>query len=122
MAGIPGSKNIKQIGIAEYRRQMRKEAIQHLGGKCDNCGTTENLQFDHIDLKDGEKKRKLRSQGKWRDKIQSKAHLLKDENKNVRLLCKECHKKWSCAQRRAAFALLASLPLEEQIKLTNDEL
>ena len=122
MAGIPGSRNIKQIGVAEYRKQMRLEAINHLGGKCETCGTTENLQFDHIDLKDGEKKRELRKQGKWRDKIQSKAHLLKDENKNVRLLCKNCHKEWSTAQRRAAFKLLASLPLEQQIELTNAEL
>lgn len=122
MSGIPGTRNIKKIGNAAYRRAMREEAIQHLGGKCDRCGTTENLQFDHLNLKDGERKRSLRAQGKWRDKIQSKAHLLKDENKDVRLLCKSCHQEWSCAQRKAAFKLLSELSIEEQIRLTNEQL
>lgn len=30
-----------------YRRKAR--AIEHLGGVCKGCGTTKNLQFDHVD-------------------------------------------------------------------------
>jgi hypothetical protein len=40
---------------AEYRRERRKrlrqEAIERLGGECVRCGTTEGLEFDHIDPK-----------------------------------------------------------------------
>lgn len=127
MAGIPGSKNIKEIGNAEYRKQMRQEAIECLGGKCSMCGTKNDLQFDHIDLKSGEEDRRIRRESNgtrrnWNNKIQCKAHLLKEENKDVRLLCKACHKRWSTAQRAAAFKLLSNLPLEKQIELTNAEL
>jgi len=38
---------------AETQRQRRQERrqilIEHLGGKCVGCGTTTDLQFDHID-------------------------------------------------------------------------
>jgi hypothetical protein len=127
MAGIPGSRNIKDMGNAAYRKLMRQEAIDFLGGVCDMCGTSEDLQFDHIDLKSGEADRKIRREtgGSRRynhNKIQCKSHLLKECNKDVRLLCKCCHKKWSTAQRAAAFKLLASLSIDQQIKLTNDEL
>lgn len=91
------------------------------------CGIKNNLQFDHIDLKSGEEDRRIRRESNgtkrnWNNKIQCKAHLLKEENKDVRLLCKECHKRWSTAQRAAAFRLLSNLPLEKQIELTNAEL
>ena len=37
----------------QYRRNKRKErrsiALEMLGGKCVNCGTTDQLEFDHID-------------------------------------------------------------------------
>lgn len=34
---------------AEYRRKRRDKAIALLGGKCIVCGTTEDLEFNHID-------------------------------------------------------------------------
>ena len=33
---------------ARYHR-IRNEAITKLGGKCVDCGATENLEFDHVD-------------------------------------------------------------------------
>lgn len=36
--------------LARYHRR-RNNAIQTLGGKCVVCGTTENLELDHIDPK-----------------------------------------------------------------------
>jgi hypothetical protein len=37
----------------EYHRQRRRERLtlarERLGGRCVRCGTTENLQFDHVD-------------------------------------------------------------------------
>jgi 5-methylcytosine-specific restriction endonuclease McrA len=38
----------RQYQLAKYRRWM-KEAREKLGGRCVICGTTENLEFDHID-------------------------------------------------------------------------
>jgi len=110
----------------EYRKEKRQEAIDYLSGKCSMCGTTDNLQFDHLNLKDSEGDRNLRrkTNGKkrvWSRNINSLSEL-KKHHSDVRLLCKECHNKWSCAQRSAAIKLLASLPIEEQIKLTNAEL
>ena len=38
--------------IREYKREKRKrwrsKCVEYLGGKCVKCGTTHNLQFDHI--------------------------------------------------------------------------
>ena len=33
----------------QYREKRRAWAREHLGGKCVTCGTTEELEFDHID-------------------------------------------------------------------------
>lgn len=32
-----------------YKRNRRAEAIAMLGGVCVKCGTTENLEIDHVD-------------------------------------------------------------------------
>ncbi len=41
------------MDMAEYMRNLRNKrkelARQFLGNKCVNCGSTENLEFDHID-------------------------------------------------------------------------
>ena len=46
-----GFKNLEQK--REYHNNRHKKVmkliIQHLGGKCVNCGSVENLQIDHID-------------------------------------------------------------------------
>lgn len=107
---------------ALYRRQLRQEAIDHLGGKCDMCECTENLQFDHLDAKHQEEDRIARRQGKRakNQKIQT-LYQLQNHHTDVRLLCKECHKQWSNAQRAAAYKLFSSLTLEEQIERTKSE-
>ena len=33
----------------EYRSRRRARALDHLGGRCVACGTTDRLEFDHID-------------------------------------------------------------------------
>ena len=44
-----------KTNMAEYMRQRRKtrkaQALKLLGGVCKVCGTTENLEFDHINPK-----------------------------------------------------------------------
>lgn len=41
---------MREYMLCRYH-ERRAEAIALLGGKCVECGTTENLQFDHIDPK-----------------------------------------------------------------------
>ena len=67
-------------------RKAEKKAylIEMLGGKCVGCGTTENLQFDHID-----RKQKLFTIGKRLE--YSLEDKLIPEAKKCQLLCKTCH-------------------------------
>lgn len=71
--------------MASYRRSQRQLAIRRLGGKCAQCGSTKDLQFDHRDpatkMDTIANLSELRS---WRFEIE----LLK-----CQLLCIECHKK-----------------------------
>ena len=72
----------------------------------------ENLEVNHLNLSDTEDRRKL-----GKDKCRITLTEIRENTVEVELLCCECHKKWSMAQRRAAYQLLASLSVEEQIKL-----
>ncbi len=65
------------------RQERRKFLIEHLGGKCVGCGTSENLQFDHID-----RTQKLFSIGK---KLDYSLEKLLPEVEKCQLLCYECH-------------------------------
>ena len=88
-----------------YNRKAKQ--IQLLGGQCVKCHTTENLEINHRNLADTILNKKVRP-------------TIQDikEGIDVELLCHECHKDWTSSQRKAAYELLASLPLEEQIRLT----
>jgi len=67
------------------RYYNRKEFfINLLGGKCINCGSVENLQFDHKDPKQKE----FNISQKWDYKID---YVLKEMEK-CQLLCDKCHK------------------------------
>jgi len=74
--------------LPPYKKRTRNKNLhrlrEHLGGKCVGCGTTENLQFDHID-----RTQKCFSISENRDK--AFATLLEEVNK-CQLLCKECHR------------------------------
>ena len=61
----------------------KKECIEILGGKCVGCGTTENLQFDHISPSE-----KSFSIGARLGLSMKKLH---EELKKCQLLCVECH-------------------------------
>ena len=65
------------------RREQRLRMVEHLGGKCVGCGTTENLQFDHID-------RKTKEYSVCKKLGISDEKLLIEVNK-CQLLCKKCH-------------------------------
>ena len=113
-----GRKNIINEQRRECSRRLREELIEHLGGKCVLCESDNDLEINHKNLADTTKRRKSTCRAKY--KISSLYQLQKFGD-DVELMCKDCHKKWSMAQRSAAYNLLSSLPLEEQIRLTNDE-
>lgn len=67
------------------RKQRRTEAIQQLGGRCVRCGSTDNLEFDHIDPND--KSRDICDIWTLGEK------LLVEELQRCQLLCSPCHRK-----------------------------
>ena len=68
----------------EHHNERRAHCIEYLGGKCVVCGTTHNLQFDHI-KREG-KKYSIAS------KLSYKFDNLKEELDKCQLLCVDCHK------------------------------
>lgn len=93
------------------REKRRKQILESLGGCCVECGSTTSLEIDHINpgLKTG--RQSILSYGMPR---------AMSELDNLQLLCKECHKVKSDAQRKAAYKLFFSQPLEVQEKLLSE--
>lgn len=71
----------KKYQKERYERE-KKSLIEMLGGKCSVCGSTENLEFDHIE-RDGKKFAITR-------KLHDKSLL--EELSKCQLLCNKCHK------------------------------
>ncbi len=101
----------KQI---ERRKELLSEAKSFLGGKCVWCGTTENLEFDHID--DSKKEHNVGNA------VRNTREVFWNEVGKCQLLCVNCHNKRTTAKKRAKQKLWLSLPLEEREKLLSDEL
>lgn len=78
--------NRDRLNATIRARKAKNKAylIEMLGGKCVGCGTTENLQFDHID-----RKKKSFTIGKILES--SLENKLIPEAKKCQLLCKSCH-------------------------------
>ena len=95
-------------------RSTRQQILEHLGGKCVICGTTENLEVNHRDLADTADRRKSKKSYTCRPGLKA----IKNGDVDVELMCKKHHAEWSYSQRIAAMDLFASLPPEEQRNLT----
>tara|TARA_B100001564_G_C20571144_1_gene638392 strand:- start:28 stop:444 length:417 start_codon:yes stop_codon:yes gene_type:complete len=67
----------------ERKKKHRQECLNRLGGKCAVCGTTSNLEFDHIDPKT--KKFKITAGLSYRLEV------LFEEVDKCMLLCKKHH-------------------------------
>jgi len=70
--------------ISEYYKERKSYCLEYLGGKCVKCGTTHNLEFDHI-KRDTKKYNITRKVDKTFDN-------LKEELDKCQLLCVDCHK------------------------------
>jgi len=67
----------------ERYKQKKNEMVELLGGKCVGCGTTHNLEFDHIDRTQKEYNVTKFLKG-------TRCNLVEEINK-CQLLCKSCH-------------------------------
>ena len=67
----------------EHRKEKRAICLEYLGGKCVKCGTTHNLQFDHI-KREGKKYEITR-------RLSNNLNNLKEELDKCQLLCYTCH-------------------------------
>ena len=96
------------------KREKRKTLIfEALGNQCSLCESVDRMEIDHINPALKTSRQSILSMGLPTAMAQID---------NLRLLCYNCHRKWSTAQRKAAYKLLYALPLEEQIKLVSNEI
>ena len=106
-------KNTKKYSLKnkEKRENRRKLIYETLGNKCVECGSTSNLEIDHINP--------FLKENRISPLAQGLSKTLDDDN--LQLLCHCCHTRKSKYQRNAAWNLFRSLPLEEQNKLIQKE-
>lgn len=81
---MPGDNKYMNAYVKAKYHRRRREAIAKLGGKCFECGSIDDLEFDHIDPKQksfpiGE------ALSGWSQRRINK------ELKKCQLLCKNCH-------------------------------
>lgn len=72
-----------EITARKYH-ENRKRFIEFLGGKCIKCGSTEKLEFDHIDPS-----RKSFNVSRWLHSSYDSFYLELDK---CQILCNKCHK------------------------------
>lgn len=89
----------------QLRAKRRAMAIRLLGGKCVNCGSIENLEFDHIN-NDRDGLRGLVSQ-----LFTCKLERLIAELEKCQLLCKSCHVQKSIIDNCKKFAEHGSISM-----------
>ena len=96
----------------EKQRQERKDyLLESLGSCCIKCGSTESLEFDHINPALKKSRQSFLSMG---------LSTLETEIDNIQVLCHTCHKTKSTAQKKAAWKLFTSLSLDQQEELLNE--
>jgi hypothetical protein len=73
------------VARRKRREERRAKYVALLGGKCVECGSTKDLQFDHIN--------KHEKELDIAHSIDTKEDVLLNEVKKCQLLCPECHLK-----------------------------
>ena len=82
---------------ATWKAAKRERYIQYLGGKCIDCGSTEKLEFDHVDPST----MSFRIAGNiGRNDLD-----LMKEIKKCQLLCKKCHVLKTRLERQGSFEI-----------------
>lgn len=91
--------NQRRQAAARYLRR-KQEAIAFLGGVCVVCGTTEDLEFDHIHPGTVSFRVAMNLHRRW--------ETLLPELEKCQLLCFECHKDKTERERKARYLLTHS--------------
>src|SRR5947209_2351671 len=86
------SRAVASGNVRRYRRG-RQELIDQLGGKCADCGATEDLEFDHPSGRTWE----ARKTSRWQ-----RLALYRREAKDgkIELRCKDCNKRRGSPRRK----------------------
>jgi 5-methylcytosine-specific restriction endonuclease McrA len=102
--------NKERASADSKRRYEERKAsyIEHLGGCCVNCGSTENLEFDHITPTDKKEESLATFSHKRAMEVIDK----------YQLLCHDCHQTKSDVQKLAAWHLFCQLSEAEQSELS----
>lgn len=66
----------------EYRKRLRVRLVQQFGGRCEECGVEEGLEFAHVEPTG------LNGEGRGRAK---RIFDVKKNPRSYRLLCMTCH-------------------------------
>lgn len=100
-------KNRDRLLLKHEADRTRRVNYLHecLGDCCVQCGSKNELEFDHIDPSLKTHRTSPRAMGK--EAVDKELH-------NLQVLCKPCHKRRSLAQKAAAWDLFCQLTLEEQ--------
>ena len=77
------SKEQKRVNSQKVRDERRQLALERLGGVCTHCGTTDNLQLDHIDAST----KTCKVSALWTSRIE----VFLTELDKCQLLCVPCH-------------------------------
>lgn len=78
--------------IRSYRERRKTEAVAFLGGRCNSCGSTDSLEFDHVDPST--------KVNHIADMLTSSREKFWAEVKKCQLLCHDCHQVKSAAEER----------------------
>lgn len=70
----------------EWAARVRSALLADLGGRCEYCGSTQDLEFDCI-LPDGHKSHHARMDPSWRMSFYRQQH----EAGNLQILCTHCN-------------------------------
>lgn len=86
----------------ESTRIIRDKAIQVYGGQCERCGSTHDLEFDHVNG-DGGEHRKIEDASSMKRRIATTGRRLEDWE--LRLLCRDCHRGQEASWTRQSLRL-----------------
>lgn len=112
-----------------YRK--KQYLLENVGSSCAWCGSTEDIEFDHLQpstTSEKEKRARMRTGNMGGNLVWNKRptnmgwEQLKAEVPKLQPLCKCCHRKKSNAQLAAAWEAFCSLTLEQQTTLTQKHL
>ena len=92
-----------------YDLRLKTHIAKELGNCCVKCGSKERLELDH--------KNPAEYVSRARRGFNTSMKIFEATKDNLQVLCHECHKKRSAAQRKASWELFISLPLDEQERL-----